>query len=216
MAYLVSVTPLSPTRALALFSAPMDPATLVGGAAWASVGATGALPCQVTASEPVEGTPEACDICIGPALAPGYVFTIIAADTVRDAGGGTLTLGDRTQTFTALSEMLQNPRDGYTVWEAITEAMAECAQDLAGSPTTLTVSSPTQPYSQWFVESTLGFPNVGSFFCGGRRFSYTSKGEVSINGVTLDAGEPPLAGNTPPAFVGDIITLDPRSVLPED
>ena len=214
MAYLVSITPLSPTQAVATFSAAMDPATLVGGSAWASVSATGALPCHVTDSEPVEGSPESAYICVGPALAPGHLFTIVAADTVLDALGNTLTLGDRTQTFTSLSEMLSNPRESYTVWAACTEAAAECAQDLAGSPTTLAVSSPTAPFSEWFVESTLGFPDVGSFFCGGRRFSYTGTGEVSFTGVSLDTGEPPLNGNSPPAFVRDVIILDPRSVVP--
>ena len=214
MASLISVIASSPTRAVALFDADMDTATLTGGAAWASIEATGEMLCEVTDSYPLGA--RSFELSIGPAMSPGAVYDIIAADTIRDAAGGTLSLGQRTDTVTAPSEMLGDPVEDYTAMEAVTEAVADEGQQLAGAPTTKAVANGVAPFTAWFVESTLEFPDSGAFFCRGLRFSYTSRGEVSFRGVTQDAGQNPMPAGVSPVAEGDVIVLDPRSVLPTD
>lgn len=93
--------------------------------------------------------------------------------------------------------------------EAVTRALGEEMQVLAGRPMTRLTATLAHNDTSASVETTLGFAAVGSFWCRGRRYTYTSKTDTSFAGIEPDHTDGQDIG------AGADVTCDAAAVLPD-
>lgn len=112
---------------------------------------------------------------VEPELSPGQDY-LVAPAGIREFGSATLTL-TTPQTATApLEDPEESAEWSHGMIRTLTRAIAQRFQYLMGTPTTILLRDFAPGDTSLFVESTLGFPDRGHVYVGGRRLLYRSKG----------------------------------------
>jgi len=206
MAQLISVVADDLTHLVATFDAAMNPDSLNGAANWLCTRSTvGAMIAEVISAE-VQAGDQIVYIVVGPGMSPSETYTL-SAPNAEDSGGTPLSPSERELAFVAPSILDSSPVPDSPLMniEAVTLALAETLQQRAGPAVTFLVQPFGPDDTTALVESTLDFPASGAFFVNNIRFTYTSKGQMSLIGVALD-----------PAFGWDGVPLPTNALLTGD
>lgn len=203
MAALILFTPTSPIAGIAAFDAAIDAETITHAENWTVTAGGTAQETAVVIATPRSGD-QLVDITFSPPLSPGESYTIIADNAA--VAGVPLAPGDKFFVFAALPQVAA-VKANYKLLEAITWAMAEEMAYLAGRPETRTVDEFESDATVIPVESTLGFPESGSIWVAGKKYTY-----ASITGSTFREVVPVAPYDGVPTSARSWVALDLRSV----
>lgn len=160
-----------------------------------SIEAQSGVSMTVYRSEPTAGVGTTI-LHVGPSVYPGAVYIIKFGNEI------------------SLSQVPNNivPQESsewsHKMIDALTEAFGEAVQRFSGKPQTFVVSNFKNTDSVLFVETTLGFPEKGKIFVGGKKYSYTEKDAMSFRGIVSD-----IFYNTG-VFPQTMVTCDVDSIFP--
>lgn len=191
----LSITWLSERTCQATFIGNVPSQEALGDASNFSIEAQSGLSMTVYRSEPTSGVGTTI-LHVGPAVYPDSVYTITFGNEVSVS---VVPAGIAPQESTEWS---------HKMIDALTETFGEAVQRYSGRPQTFVVSNFVNTDTVLFVETTLGFPNRGDIFVGGKKYSYTEKDAMSFKGIA-----PHIFYNTgiPPKTM---VTCDVNSILP--
>lgn len=183
MTAIVTATPLDLTHVRVTFDAAVDPSTMPP-SAWAITPPAGAAPASVLAVAPAPGN-IVVDLLVGAALSAGETYGFLVAGAFDALGVPIVGPGNQAN---GTAPMLDAPSAEWPhpYLDAITQALAEEAQLVAGHPTTQTIRDLPWDAADAYVVSTLGFAAAGAFFAGGRRYTYTAKTDMVLSGLVAD------------------------------
>lgn len=133
---------------------------------------------------------------IGPAVFPGIEYTI------------TFSRHSATEMVPNTISPQESLEWSHGLLDAITETFGEAVQRFSGRPQTMVVTEYKPDDLSLFVESTLGFPNSGSLFVGGREYLYGSKSPMSFEGFH------PKEYSNRHIAQKEMVTLNVRAILP--
>lgn len=182
------------------FNGAVDPEVAGRPNAW-SVAATAPAPAVTIYGTAVKTGGLTVAVRIGPAAIPGAAYTISC-----DIDGNTISV---LTTATPTLPVIPSPEWTHGLLRSITGAFGEAVQRFNGKPQTL-VCSPLKPGdTSMYVESTLGFPPVGSLILQGNRYTYGSVSPMAFKGI----------GTSSPQFLTvaprALVSFDVRSHLPD-
>jgi hypothetical protein len=138
-------------------------------------------------------------VWLSPWLSPDQSYTITAYP------GGIAT------SFTFSAPNLPKALGGewyHGALKAISRTCGQMIQEFTGRPETILTQDIDSTDKHVFVESTLGFPQAGSFFVAEREYRYTSKRPASFRDVTVDEVLPWVQ------TAHQRVTANPARVLP--
>lgn len=146
-------------------------------------------------------------LTLHPELTPGSKYNVQATSATDQQGNGA---NPDNLDFTPATSLAETSPEaaGRKMIEAYTQMMGDEFGGLHGRLATRLVAPLTENDSRCHVESALGFPDSGAFFSDGIRFSYTSRDEATLFG--LSRGRP----QTRTIPVRTDVELDETSVPP--
>lgn len=203
---LVSVTPSSLSRALAAFSGPVDPVTVSGGQAWGISTGAGNQPVTVVDAV-VRAGDQDVDLYLSTRCSPGQTYTAECPGAKDPLGGDVVPDSVNFQAPVINNPAL--PEWPHGLLRSYTRAVAQEVQAFCGEPVTLLLRDLVDGDTVAFVESTLGLEAAGAVYIRGRRFTYTSRTDCSLSGLTPAFSD----GQTLPA--GSEVVCDARAVVPD-
>jgi len=156
------------------FDAQIDPATVTADH-WSLLHSAFAAPCTVVATLPSPGL-LSVDLWIEPGLTPTESYTLTAVGVLDANSAGVL---GSPQAFAAPNILVTpSPEWPHKPLRSILRAFGEELQLLSGAPVTMTTSDYTFVAGELrhlYVESTLGFPDSGAVWAGGRNVRYSGR-----------------------------------------
>ena len=119
-------------------------------------------------------------------------FTVVNRNRCRPAVRGRSRLPSPYKTGPISIAALPAPSAPETLnpLEALTLSMGQAVQRQIGVPVTRLSSTASAGSATFTVETTLGFPSSGAFFCAKKRFTYTGTTSTSFTGVALSGAGP--------------------------
>ena len=129
----------------------------------------------------VSRTGAACQVYFSPKLSPGATYRLSTTTTTARV--------DTSSSLTFAAPASGKPLGDewyHGVLRTWTRAVAQLIQEFAGVPATITLQDIHPDETSIYVESTLGFPEVGHVYVGSARYRYTSRGPCALHGVTRD------------------------------
>jgi hypothetical protein len=207
MTAIASVTPTDLSHVTVAFDAAIDAATIPATAWTVTPVVSSSAPCNVI-DVVVDPSNLLAELLVGAGMSAGqsYVFAVTGA---LDATSAPIVPPDNQGTGVAPTIDAPSPEWPHAYLRAITQALGEEAQLLAGHPTTQLVRDLPWDATTAFVVSTLGFASSGAFFASGRRYIYTAKADMVLQGIVPDHTD----GNDLPA--GTEVHSDAAAVEPD-
>nr|CAB4128530.1 hypothetical protein UFOVP114_39 [uncultured Caudovirales phage] len=100
--------------------------------------------------------------------------------------------------------------DDVSVLDALTQAIGEECQNVAGVPATRLIDNLADGATTAYVESTLNFPSKGEAWIGPRLFTYSSLTDNSLRGLALLS-----VSDGQPIPMYSLVVCNARAVLPD-